>query len=241
MVPDAASQPMAPTLISAAYDAVAADYDRLLARDRWIRTVLWRHHLRLFHPGDRIVDVGCGTGIDTLHLARQGIAVTAVDASPAMIEKLRTKLAGSPLAARVDVLVGDANELARTLPGGFAGMISSFAALNTIDLPALADSAARLVRPGGRLVFHLLAPRPALVVQIGETAVPHQCPTADELEAPFAARGFRRRACYGLGFLVRRRMERWLPTAIAAPLGRLEAAIGDPRRGRFFVLDLERR
>jgi SAM-dependent methyltransferase len=229
------------SMIGAAYDAAAADYDRLLARDRWIREVLWAHHLRLFQPGDRIVDVGCGTGIDTLHLAAHGVEVTAVDASPAMIEKLRAKLAGSPHAARVEVRVGDANELARTLPGGFAGMISSFAALNTIDVPGLAESAARLVRPGGRLVFHLLAPRPALQVQIGNTAIPHQCPTPEELEAPFAARGFRRRACYGLGFLVRRRMERWLPTVLGAALGRLEAAIADPRRGRFFVLDLERR
>jgi ubiquinone/menaquinone biosynthesis C-methylase UbiE len=232
---------MNPTLISAAYDAVAADYDRLLARDRWIRTVLWRHHLRLFRPGDRIVDVGCGTGIDTLHLAARGIAITAIDASPAMIERLRAKLAGSPLAALIDVRVGDASALARTLPAGFAGMISSFAALNTIDLPALAESAQRLVRPGGRLVFHLLSPRPELVVQIGATAVPHQCPTPEAVEAPFAARGFRRRACYGLGFLVRRRMERWVPTALTAALGRLEAALADPRRGRFFVLDLERR
>ena len=40
-------------------------------------------------PVRRAVDAGCGSGIDTLHLLEQGIAVHAFDAEPAAIEQLR--------------------------------------------------------------------------------------------------------------------------------------------------------
>ncbi|WP_438862183.1 class I SAM-dependent methyltransferase [Paractinoplanes aksuensis] len=38
-----------------------------------------------------LLEVGCGTGQDSLHFQQQGLAVTAVDLSPAMVERARAK------------------------------------------------------------------------------------------------------------------------------------------------------
>ena len=105
-----------PTLVGDAYDAIASDYDRLMAGDRWIRLILRRYFRRLFRPGQRVMDAGCGTGSDTLYLASLGVRVLAVDASKRMIEVLREKLveAGPRLAALVDVRVGDVNQVLET-------------------------------------------------------------------------------------------------------------------------------
>src|SRR5262245_41518333 len=93
--------------IGAAYDAVAADYDRQLESARWIRRILWRHFDRLFGPGDEVLDVGCGTGSDTVHLATNHVRVTAIDASAEMLARLRSRLAAASPPLDVQVKHGD--------------------------------------------------------------------------------------------------------------------------------------
>src|SRR3954447_12754799 len=111
--------------IGAAYDTVAADYDRQLEPAGWIRRILWRHFDRLFKPGDKVLDLGCGTGIDAIHLARRQVRVTASDASPQMLARLRTKLVDDSVRAKVDVRLGGIDDLTPELSGPFDGIISS--------------------------------------------------------------------------------------------------------------------
>lgn len=144
--------------MAAAYDGIAAEYDRLVAEDAWMRERLWAHHLRRFRAGDRVLDVACGTGLDTLHLAARGLRMTGVDASLGMLAALRRKAAARDLAGSVAVCAADAACLEGWPAGCFDGIISSFAGLNTVDLPRFAAGAARVVPPGGRMVLHLLAP-----------------------------------------------------------------------------------
>jgi SAM-dependent methyltransferase len=71
------------------WDRAADGYDRdftgtLTGRAR--RHSVWRDLERAFHPGQRILELNCGTGIDALHLAARGIRVLGCDISPRMIQ-----------------------------------------------------------------------------------------------------------------------------------------------------------
>ena len=67
-------------------------------------------------PGDTILELGAGSGRVTIPLARDGFRVVAVDQSPAMLARLRARVAALPAAAkaRVEVVPGD---LRRTFRG----------------------------------------------------------------------------------------------------------------------------
>jgi SAM-dependent methyltransferase len=254
--------------VGAAYDAIAAAYDGLVSEDAWMRQRLWAHYLAAFPPGARVLDVACGTGLDTLHLAARGRRMTGIDASPGMLAELQAKAAAEGLAPRIEVRVADAAQLDAWAPASFDGILSSFAGLNTTDLAGFAAAAARLVRPGGRVVVHLLAVAPLwdrlrlaargrfgearrlprrreLTVTIAGRRVRHFLYPAGALYAAYFAGGFRLRRRYALGWLWPRRLGARLPAAVARPLGRLDAALGRLPLcrgwGRFLVLDLERR
>jgi ubiquinone/menaquinone biosynthesis C-methylase UbiE len=256
-----------PSQVAAAYDTLAVDYDRLVEEDFWMRQLLWGRYLDLFHSGEQVLDVACGTGLDTLFLARHGIAMTGIDASPGMISQLREKAERAGL--RVEACVGDAADLSVSSEwptGSFDGILSAFAGLNTVDLERFAADAARLLRPGGRLIVHLLAPaglwsrlrllarlrivqaqklahRRALEVSIGGHAVPHALPAPEETYRRWFAAHFRLRRSYALGFLWPQSANAVLPGHVRHLLGRLEPRLGAlpllRGAGRFFVLEME--
>lgn len=47
-------------------------------------------------PGDRVLEIGCGTGQATLGLAARGLDVTAIDPGPALVELARQRFADVP-------------------------------------------------------------------------------------------------------------------------------------------------
>lgn len=133
------------------FDRLAPRYDELWTATpvgRAQRDQTWRRIDPLFRKGERILDIGCGTGEDALHFTARGVTVYATDASPAMVEVARSR--------GVTATIRSARELA-AIGGVFDGAISNFGALNCIeDLPEVAESLAAVVRPGGRLAICLI-------------------------------------------------------------------------------------
>jgi ubiquinone/menaquinone biosynthesis C-methylase UbiE len=133
------------------FDRMAARYDAVWTNTpigRAQRDLVWREMDVLFQAGERILDIGCGTGEDALHFAARGVTVFATDASPAMVQVARER--------DVTATVCSAEELGR-IGRSFDGAISNFGALNCVeDLPAGAGSLATLVRPGGHVAICLL-------------------------------------------------------------------------------------
>ncbi len=94
--------------------------------------------------GERILDVGCGTGHLTAKIAANGAQVTGIDQSSDMIQEARTAYP----ALRFEVM--DAREL--SLPEKFDAVFSN-ATLHWIKEPERAVAGiSRTLRPGGRFV-----------------------------------------------------------------------------------------
>lgn len=95
-------------------------------------------------PGERILDVGCGTGQLTAEIARSGAEVVGVDSSPAMVEQARSNFPALTFRAEdVRTLVFD---------GAFDAVFSN-AVLHWVQPPDVAAAAmARALKPGGRMV-----------------------------------------------------------------------------------------
>src|SRR5271154_7313270 len=76
-------------LIQAPFDALAEGYDHAFTFSnigRAQRSAVWRELERTFRSGDRVLEIGCGTGVDACFLAERGVKVVACDSSSAMIE-----------------------------------------------------------------------------------------------------------------------------------------------------------
>ncbi len=255
--------------VTVAYDAIAAGYDQQVRGDDWMRRALHAHYARVFRSGQRVLDVGCGTGIDAIALARLGVHVLGVDGSAAMIARLHDKIASEHLERMVQARVARIQDLASVDDAPFDGIISAFASLNSLpDLAGFATDAARLVRPGGRLVLHMLnrfslwewlgyvvrrnwnAARSVGRLRtrafvIGGEAVQHSVYFSDEAYRRFFKQRFSKRYEYGLGALRPPHTVRRVPPAIVAVLERLDVRLGGlpllKHAGRFFVLDMELR
>src|SRR5262245_7800375 len=139
-----------------AFDRHAHDYDAsfaLLNSARTMRCEVWRLAEQLFPPGSRLLDLGCGTGEDAVHFARNGNHVTAIDIAPAMVEQLRAKAQLSQVSHRVDARVASMESFDPE-PAAFDGIFSNFGAVNCVQsLQTLRRIAARGLKPGKPLLL----------------------------------------------------------------------------------------
>ncbi|MBA2520511.1 MAG: methyltransferase domain-containing protein [Chloroflexia bacterium] len=103
--------------------------------------------LRL-EPGSRMLDAGCGTGQFALEFAARGCIVTAIDVTPAMIERARAH--GTERQLEVEWRVGDLSTLAD--PAASYDAILARVSLQFVPNPWTAlQELRRVIRPGGRL------------------------------------------------------------------------------------------
>lgn len=154
-----------------AFDALAADYDSHFTRGTvgtLMRQAVWRRLEKCFAPGDRILEVNCGTGEDALYLARRGVRVLATDRSAAMLEVARRKVKSEGLAAMVEVRQMAIEQLAEVQSCGaaappldppFDGALSNFGGLNCVaDLAGVARGLAMCLRRRARAILVVMGP-----------------------------------------------------------------------------------
>lgn len=101
--------------------------------------------------GARILDIGCGTGAQTLDLLRQcDCHVTAVDMHQPFLDSLMARAGGAGLASRVRTLCADMNAL--ELPDGAYDVLWSEGAIYHMGFDVGLTQWRRLLRPEGVLV-----------------------------------------------------------------------------------------
>lgn len=145
------------------FDRLAADYDRSFS-DRqpalWLRQRVLELACTDLPTAARVLDMGCGTGADSLRLASAGHSVTAADASVGMLEQLRHKLAATDhdTRERIRVLQLDARDMPDEIPGApFDLVLANFGVLNCIEDPGPFLAAIRQqVQPTGTLALTIM-------------------------------------------------------------------------------------
>ena len=144
------------THVRDAFDRHAFEYDtwfseKPLARE--IRRRTWEVMDRFFDAGNRVLDLGCGTGEDATHLAGRGVHVRAVDVSSAMLSRLWEKARRLELDRFIDCSIADGRFL-DFRKGELDGIYSNFGVLNCVaDLDWLPELARKTLKPGRRMIL----------------------------------------------------------------------------------------
>ncbi|MDO8673309.1 MAG: class I SAM-dependent methyltransferase [Dehalococcoidia bacterium] len=147
------------------FDAAAPGYDVVFTNTklgRWLRNAVRQRLSAIFRPGDRILDLGCGTGEDAIWLAQQGMQVLATDASPSMLAIGRGKAEAANVLdmasfRKLDLASLKDDDWATGVT--FDGVLSNFGALNCLpDRRYLARELGCHVRSGGSVVLVVMGP-----------------------------------------------------------------------------------
>jgi SAM-dependent methyltransferase len=106
-------------------------------------------------PGQRVLDVGCGTGVVAVTAALRGAKVAGLDLTPTLLERGRenARIAG----VNVDFIEGDAEALPYP-DGSFDVVVSQFGHMFA-PRPAIAvKEMLRVLKSGGRIAFSTWPP-----------------------------------------------------------------------------------
>jgi len=140
--------------VEAYYDKIAGVYDLLAERsERPMREL--GLELLAPSPGERMLEVGCGTGHSVVKLAEAvgpGGRVCGIDLSGQMVARARELVEREGVSDRIELLRGDATELPYET-GSMDGVFMSFTLelFDTPEIPAVLAECLRVLRPGGRI------------------------------------------------------------------------------------------
>lgn len=109
----------------------------------------------LLRPGDRVLDLGCGTGALTLRAARRGAKVRAIDVDAGMLEVARARLRRAGLAQDVELLERGVAELDREDEDNYDAVMGGlvFSELSADEIAFTLRQSVRILRPGGLLLI----------------------------------------------------------------------------------------
>jgi ubiquinone/menaquinone biosynthesis C-methylase UbiE len=141
-----------PTDARTAYDRWAAQYDTDANDTRDLNAEVLRQQTFL-SPDDAVLELGCGTGLNTEWLAVQARTVTATDVSDAMLAQARAHLDDAVTLQRLDITDPWSFEADR-----FDAVVATLVLEHVEDLGAIFREARRVLRNGGTFYLAELHP-----------------------------------------------------------------------------------
>jgi len=179
LIPGGTVTPRTPAqLLEQEFDAVAAGYleaVRSNSIELYVKEATRDRLLDAFRTDGRLLEIGAGTGFETVPLLAAGHPVVVVDLSPRMLEGLAARAAVAGLEERLTCRPGRLSALGEALQEfpdrSFDGAYSTFGAFNLEeDLGSAPATFARVLRPQAHLVFTTLN-RPGALPILWEVAI----------------------------------------------------------------------
>lgn len=141
----------------------------------------YAYHLLGDVRGKQVLDFGCGTGDNTLLLARRGAQVQAVDISPELIEIGRRRLSVNGIDSGVRFITASVYDI--PLEDESVDVIFGIAILHHLELPLAAREAKRILRKGGRAIFKEPV-RNSATLDFVRGLIPYRAPDVSPFERP---------------------------------------------------------
>jgi SAM-dependent methyltransferase len=134
-------------------------------------------------PGQRVLDVGCGTGVVAITAARRGAKVSGLDLSPDLLHRARDNAVTAGV--EIDFLEGDAEALPYP-DATFNIVLSQFGHIFAPRPEVAVREMLRVLKLGGRLVFSAWPPEHFGGRQFGLLAryAPPPAPGAEQPASP---------------------------------------------------------
>lgn len=136
------------TPVAEGYEAWAATYDEVANPTRDAAMARFQRWTPYF-AGKTVLEIGCGTGLNTRRLAEHAAQVTAIDISPAMLAVAAHRIAAPNVELR-------RHDLTASLPGAgesYDVVVETLVLEHIADLEPVFREAFRVLRPGGLLLI----------------------------------------------------------------------------------------
>lgn len=147
--------------LEAEFDSIAEEYDRhifgnivnMLLRERSLALMK-----KVFRPGTSLLEVGCGTGTETIELLKADHDIVAVDISQKMLDSVMQKARSQGLESRLKTVKMNAENISKLIEvhgtKSFDGIYSTYGAINCVEnLSDIPDAFHSLLKADGSLVM----------------------------------------------------------------------------------------
>lgn len=147
--------------VNAAFSKQSPAFDRIDEENKlivWMRQRIHQEVMSFIRKADYLLELNCGTGIDALYFASQGIRVKATDYAPGMLEQLDQKVKASHLEHLVSSERCSFNNLEQLgATPQYDYVFSDFGGLNCTDkLDKVLHDIDKLLKPGGRVTLVIM-------------------------------------------------------------------------------------
>jgi SAM-dependent methyltransferase len=129
----------------------------------------------------RVVDFGCGSGMNTVLLAGRSAHVWGIDISEDLLRLAQRRLAVNGRDGAATFIAGSAHDM--PFPDSSIDVVFGIAILHHLDLDLVAREVRRVLKPGGRAIFQEPV-RNSPLIRFLRSLIPYHAPDISPYERP---------------------------------------------------------